>query len=475
MYAARVDPPWDLDAWRTQARAALQAGAEPAQIDWSDDAAPSLLAPTPVTALPQVRDAPAVPAEFLASAARVLAHRDPHRHALLYRLLWRLANGEPRLLGNALDADVHRVRELEKAVRRDVHKMKAFVRFRAVPGEHEAYIAWFEPEHHIVDLAAPFFMRRFAGMRWAILTPYRRAIWDGESLQFGGGARPDEAPADDAHEALWQAYYAHIFNPARLNTRMMRQEMPVKYWRHLPEVHRLPTLVREAGQRVREMAERDAQPTRKPAMVARAAKQVAALEGEGDSLAALKAQLPECRACPLWQPATQPVAGEGPADARVMVVGEQPGDQEDLQGHPFVGPAGKLLSRALEAAGIPREQTFVSNAVKHFKFELRGKRRIHKSPTQREIAACQHWLEDEIALVRPGALVALGASAARSLLGRAAPVNANRGQWLPRPDGLEVLVTLHPSALLRVDPEDREAAFEAFVLDLRQARRLFRG
>jgi uracil-DNA glycosylase family protein len=193
------------------------------------------------------------------------------------------------------------------------------------------------------------------------------------------------------------------------------------------------------------------------------------------TLAQLKAATMACRECPIGELATQSVTGEGKLKARLMLVGEQPGDQEDLQGHPFVGPAGKLLARALEAAGIPREQTFVSNAVKHFKFELRGKRRIHKSPTQREIAACHHWLEDEIALVKPGALVALGASAARSLLGRAVPVTAHRGQWLPRPDGLEVLVTLHPSALLRVDSEEREAAFEAFVTDLRQAQRLFRG
>lgn len=192
------------------------------------------------------------------------------------------------------------------------------------------------------------------------------------------------------------------------------------------------------------------------------------------SLARLKAATLACRECPIGEFATQSVIGEGPLQAALMLVGEQPGDQEDLQGHPFVGPAGKLLARALEAAGIPREQTFVSNAVKHFKFELRGKRRIHKSPTQREIAACHHWLEDEIALVQPRALVALGASAARSLLGRALPVTANRGRWLPREDGLQVLVTLHPSALLRVDPEQREAAFEAFVLDLRQAKRVFR-
>lgn len=192
------------------------------------------------------------------------------------------------------------------------------------------------------------------------------------------------------------------------------------------------------------------------------------------SLARLKAATLACRECPIGEFATQSVIGEGPLQPALMLVGEQPGDQEDLQGHPFVGPAGKLLARALEAAGIPREETFVSNAVKHFKFELRGKRRIHKSPTQREIAACHHWLEDEIALVQPRALVALGASAARSLLGRAVPVTANRGQWLPREDGLQVLVTLHPSALLRVDPEQREAAFEAFVLDLRQAKRVFR-
>ncbi|MGV3492697.1 MAG: UdgX family uracil-DNA binding protein [Ramlibacter sp.] len=193
------------------------------------------------------------------------------------------------------------------------------------------------------------------------------------------------------------------------------------------------------------------------------------------SLDQLKAATQACRECPIGEFATQSVIGEGKRRARLMLVGEQPGDQEDLQGHPFVGPAGKLLARALEAAGIPQDQTFVSNAVKHFKFELRGKRRIHKSPTQREIAACHHWLEDEIALVKPAALVALGASAARSLFGRAVPVLANRGQWLPRADGLQVLVTLHPSALLRVDSEGREAAFEAFIADLRQAQRLFRG
>jgi uracil-DNA glycosylase len=192
------------------------------------------------------------------------------------------------------------------------------------------------------------------------------------------------------------------------------------------------------------------------------------------SLDQLKAATMACRECPIGEFATQSVIGEGNPKARLMLVGEQPGDQEDLQGHPFVGPAGRMLGKALEEAGVPKEQCFVSNAVKHFKFELRGKRRIHKTPTQREAAACLHWLEDEIALVRPDAIVALGSTAARSLLGRAVPVMAERGKWLPRLDGRQVLVTVHPSSLLRVPSEDRDAAFALFVKDLAKARKLFK-
>ena len=178
----------------------------------------------------------------------------------------------------------------------------------------------------------------------------------------------------------------------------------------------------------------------------------------------------KCRECPIGEFATQSVNGEGRLHAPLMFVGEQPGDQEDLQGHPFVGPAGKLLDRALESLEIPRDIVFVSNAVKHFKFELRGKRRIHKTPTQREAAACLHWLEDEIALVQPKALVALGSTAARSLMGHAVSVTAERGKWLTRADGRKVLITLHPSALLRMPPEERDEAFAAFVADLKKAK-----
>ena len=197
------------------------------------------------------------------------------------------------------------------------------------------------------------------------------------------------------------------------------------------------------------------------ARVARAVRQA--------QLAQLAGQAAVCQACPLWRGATQTVFGEGPASARLMLVGEQPGDREDLQGHPFVGPAGQLLDEALEQLGWPRDKLYLTNAVKHFKYELRGKRRMHKSPGQREVQACAPWLEQEIAAVDPKAIVALGATAARAVLGHAVPVLANRGQWLEREDGRRVLITLHPSALLRDRGPDRDAAIKAWIEDLRRA------
>jgi uracil-DNA glycosylase len=194
------------------------------------------------------------------------------------------------------------------------------------------------------------------------------------------------------------------------------------------------------------------------------------------ALAALSDATNRCRECPIGAGATQSVVGEGRLGARLMLVGEQPGDQEDLQGRPFVGPAGQLLDRALGALGWQREAVFVTNAVKHFKYELRGKRRIHKTPAQREIAACLHWLEDEIALVQPQAIVAMGATAARAVLGRRIGVPSERGHWLEREvDARKVLITLHPSALLRVLPPQRDEAYALWLRDLALASELARG
>jgi uracil-DNA glycosylase len=258
-YSASVEPPWDLDAWRSAARTALRADIAPEDIAWGGDAQASLLTGMALSSAAPVRATPQVSASLFDLASTVLCHRDPQRHALLYRIAWRIAQGETHLLARVTDPDTRRANELAKAVGRDTHKMKAFVRFREVPGETDTFIAWFEPDHWILDRVAPFFARRFVGMRWAILTPYRSVAWDGAALAFGAGLQRSDAPSDDAREELWRTYYANIFNPARLNPRMMRQEMPQKYWKHLPEAQLLPDLIQNAGQRVREMAEREAQ------------------------------------------------------------------------------------------------------------------------------------------------------------------------------------------------------------------------
>jgi len=187
------------------------------------------------------------------------------------------------------------------------------------------------------------------------------------------------------------------------------------------------------------------------------------------SLKSVREAAKHCRACHLHTPATQTVFGEGPARAAVMMVGEQPGDAEDLVGHPFVGPAGKLLDRALEEAGIDRKLVYLTNVVKHFKFEPRGKRRIHAKPNSAEIAACRPWLETEIALVKPRVLVCLGATAAQALLGNQFKVSRQRGTFVPSPLAPRVTATVHPSSILRArDDESRRAEMRQFVNDLKR-------
>ena len=191
-----------------------------------------------------------------------------------------------------------------------------------------------------------------------------------------------------------------------------------------------------------------------------------------NSLHELKDAVDACRRCPLWKNATQGVPGEGPKQADMMFIGEQPGDQEDLAGHPFVGPAGSILDRAMHQAGIVREQTFVSNAVKHFKFEQRGKRRLHEKPNAGEIEACRWWLTEELKFVKPKLVVALGATAARSLLGHTVTVSAMRGLPTPFTPEAHVWVTVHPSYLLRIqDDAQQRAEYGRFVEDLEGAKR----
>ena len=196
---------------------------------------------------------------------------------------------------------------------------------------------------------------------------------------------------------------------------------------------------------------------------------------ESQSLKTLREEAALCRACPLWKDATQTVFGEGPPHAQVMLVGEQPGDKEDLAGRPFVGPAGQMLDRALEEAGIDRNKTYVTNAVKHFKFLPRGKFRLHQKPTTPEIKACRPWYERELAVIKPDLVVAMGATAAQSVFGKITPINRNRGRLIDLEEGIKALVTVHPSYLLRLPDEDaRTREYERFVSDLKIAAELLR-
>ncbi len=385
---------------------------------------------------------------------------------------------EPKLLQVEVDPDVMRLRVFERQVRHDEHRMHAYVRFRRVEDQSGArFVAWYEPEHHIVETTANFFVRRFTAQRWVIFTPERSVMWDGAHLTFGAGVPRSTAPNDDALEELWRAYYASTFNPARVNVKVTQGHMPRKFWAQLPEAQLIQPLAAAAKARAGQMvtaevaAPRRSHPVRRPVPPSAPS----AHSGAGENQRKL---LDQCRNCPLWQYATQAVPGEGPKSARLMLVGEQPGDQEDLAGRPFVGPAGQLLDRALAAAGIERSEVYVTNAVKHFKYELRGKRRLHKKPAELEIAACHPWYESEVATVQPNLIVALGATAVRAVLGRALPVLANRGTLLDSDSdsaGPRVLLTVHPSYLLRVLPETREAELDKFVVDLKIAAKYVRG
>ncbi|MDQ6706380.1 MAG: UdgX family uracil-DNA binding protein, partial [Acidobacteriota bacterium] len=342
---------------------------------------------------------------------------------------------------------------------RDIHKMTAFVRFRKIEREdREEFVAWHRPDHRIVERAAPFFVRRFGSMHWAILTPDRSAYYDTRQLRFGRGVPKSEAPRSDDLEELWRTYYSAIFNPARVKVKAMKAEMPVRHWATLPEAQLIPDLLAQAGGRTSRMAKEQLPSAR-------------LFVPENATLHELKHAAAGCRACSLCENATQTVFGEGPVNARVVVVGEQPGDSEDLQGRPFVGPAGQLLDRALREAGIDRSKLYLTNAVKHFKFERDGKRRIHQKPRGVEVAACYPWLEAEIAALRPELLVCLGATAAQSLAGKDFQISRERGILFPHAAARALIATIHPSAILRMpDPGRRQSEYENFVADLKVVR-----
>lgn len=404
-----------------------------------------------------------VPRGFLEVARKVACHRDEGRWDLLYRVLWRLAHGEPELLEVITDDEVITLTRWEKSVSRDAHKAQAFVRFRRIDttdGQEEQYVAWHRPDHRILPLVAPFFSRRFPEMAWSILTPDESVLWDRTALHFGPGVPASMAPKGDDLEDLWRTYYGAIFNPARIKLSMMKREMPVRYWETLPETRVIPDLLADAPRRLEKMARQIARPVESAAVYL----------PEARDLGSLAAAAAVCQGCELHRRATQTVFGRGPANARILLVGEQPGDQEDRTGEPFVGPAGEVLSAAMLEAGLDRNQVYLTNAVKHFHWEETGERRLHKKPPARAMAACAPWLEAEIAAIRPEVLVCLGTTATQVVAGRDRKLTHDRGQVLATRHCERTILSWHPSSILRaMSPAEAEQRRAELVADLRLA------
>lgn len=473
--------------WRTHARQLLQLGFTPEQVDLQDVTVAATLT-LDLALAPDEPEGTAFPLPhtsktFLDLAEIVSVHRNPARWNLLYRTLYRLQTNRD-LLKIEIDNDVAQVHQMEHQVRRDLHKMHAFVRFRKLhadamdeanpfsPGtatamgsgapQEEHFVAWYQPDHRILPLAAPFFAERFAPMHWTILTPDESATWDPAARQiaFGPGLPREAAPAEDELEELWRSYYASIYNPARLNPDVMRQEMPVRYWRNLPEVSLLPTLITQSASRVNTMVKaQEAKPSAAPFVPS------------DHTLPLIQAALPSCKGCDLYLHATQAVPGVGPSPktehkpATLMLVGEQPGDQEDLKGVPFVGPAGRILDKVFEELQITRESIYLTNAVKHFKFVQRGKLRLHQNPRMSEISACRPWLLAEIDAVRPKVILCLGASASKSLLGGTFALMRDHGKVLSTAYADQVIATIHPSAVLRARDQASGEELYRFLRD----------
>jgi probable DNA metabolism protein len=399
----------------------------------------------PAEPLPEGGAKVRAPRAFVALAEAVAHHRSSGRWDALYRVLHRLTHGEPSLLQIATDKDVRRLRLMEKEVHHDVHHMHAFVRFRETPDG--AFVAWHSPRNPVLRLAAPFFEKRFANLRWCIWTPDESVA---SGLVFGPGVPQSQAPGEDSFDELWRTYYAAIYNPARANPKVMLQHLPERFWDTLPEARAIPKLLAQSGERVATM--RFVEQSESSALIPLRA-----------SLEELRVLSKSCEACELCGPATQTVFGEG-ALAKAMLIGEQPGDEEDKLGKPFVGPAGKVLDDALASAEWRREELYLTNAVKHFRYEPRGKQRIHQRPDARHVQACKGWLLAEIERVQPRAILCLGSTAAKSLLGPRFPVLRNLSRPQPSPHAPWVMATVHPAAILR---GGGAPMFEQLVRDLR--------
>jgi len=465
-----------FDEWRVAARELIALRVAPEFIEWlSKPDGGDLFSVTPEAAMPHdTAPTPDVasngttlrlPRELMELLVAAACFNVDDRWAFLYKVLWRWQLGERDVVSPA-DPDGARLHTMVKGVHREEHDMHAYVRFRERKEEDGAprFVAWFEPTHEVLPQVARHFARRMGNVTWMIATPGAAVLWDGEELRDVPALMRSAADIADAGEALWLTYYRSIFNPARLNADLLRSHIPSRFWKNLPEGAIVPQMVSAAANGERRTGQTITVGRRDGATTIPVSAERAQPQREQPTT------LDQCRLCELWQNATQAVAGVGPQRARIMLVGEQPGDQEDLEGLPFVGPAGAVLDRAMVEAGMNRSSIYLTNAVKHFKWELRGKRRLHKTPAQREISVCHQWLEEELERVKPEVVIALGSTALKSLLKDGSATMKSVMDAPFRHEGRWVITVYHPSYVLRApDEASRRQAYEVIVNGLRQA------
>lgn len=407
----------DLKTWRQAARQHVLAGTPPDSLSWRVAQSPGDLQSVfrETSSLQTGPEAVLhLPRRVVAWIVLALQAHQPERFAVLYRLVFRVVHEHLDPAAMPEDPDVRSVVSLVEAVKTEAARFRlGFTQAFADP----ACSLWQDtPSAYVVEGNAAYCMARYA-RPWEVRTPYRRMRWDGRALWFGAGQTHAGGGAE--HEEGWQ----------------QAGQGPLQDW---PRTVLVPDLAEVQHTTTVEM---------------------------------LGVEAMDCRACSLWQPASRTVFGEGVPTARLMLVGEQPGDQEDLAGRPFVGPAGQVLDRALEEAELNRNSVYVTNAVKHFHFTWRNGRRLHQKPEPDSVQACRLWLEAEQRLVQPALIVMMGVTAAQSLLRRPVTISRERSRIFPLGEGKQGLVTVHPSYLLRL-PDEAEKVLEyaRFVEDLRRAR-----
>lgn len=442
-----------FESWRKYARNLLEEKVHYNEVIWESDRTGSLFDFVDATP-PSQASVIKIPRDFIQDAEFVAAFRDDSTWSLLYKLAYRIVYEEKNLMQISLDDDVLDFHRRMRLVSRDLHKVRAFVRFKEIKkNDKSIYMAWHRPDHRVLKFSASFFANRFNGMNWVIYTPDESMSWIDNQLTFGPGITQQEAQAFDHTEELWKTYFGSIFNPGRLKVKAMKKELPVRHWATLPEAEIISQLIADAPKKLDEFYE-----SQRPG-----AQQWVPKEA---TLPELKAALPNCNACGICTKATAPVFGEGPSNAQIVFVGEQPGNEEDLSGSPFVGPAGKILMDALEKAGIKRNEVYITNAVKAFKWKENNGTRRHVNPSSFEIGACRPWVKAELEIIKPHLLVCLGASAAQSVFGKMMKVHDSRGKIFQTSFCEKTIILPHPSAILRTPAQEQETLHQQFINDI---------